>query len=57
MIYIELMGGLGNQLFKIFCGISYSLEHKISFKINSEKPDKVSPLDYVSRRPTYFDNF
>ena len=26
MIYIEIMGGLGNQLFQIFCGIAYSLE-------------------------------
>lgn len=37
MIYIELMGGLGNQLFKIFCGIAYSLENKVSFKIIKTK--------------------
>tara|TARA_Y100000389_G_scaffold191977_1_gene218915 strand:- start:118 stop:951 length:834 start_codon:yes stop_codon:yes gene_type:complete len=57
MIYLELMGGLGNQLFQIFCGISYALENNVSFKINNNKPDKVSPLDNKSLRPTYFDNF
>lgn len=56
MIYIELMGGLGNQLFQIFCGISYSLDNKIPFKIIKNKNDKVSPLDNISLRPTYFDN-
>ena len=57
MIYIELMGGLGNQLFQIFCGLAYSFENKIPFKINNNKLDKVSPLDNVSLRPTYCDNF
>ena len=41
MIFIELMGGLGNQLFQIFTGISYSLDNKIPFKINNYKPKKV----------------
>jgi|UniRef100_A0A6C0H412 hypothetical protein len=57
MIYIEIMGGLGNQLFQIFCGISYSLENKIPFKINANKFDLVSPLDNISQRPTYWNNF
>lgn len=57
MIYIELMGGLGNQLFQIFCGISYALENNIEFKIIKTKFDKVSPLDGTSKRPTYWDNF
>ena len=57
MIYIEIMGGLGNQLFQIFCGIAYSLENKIVFKINNNKHDKVSPLDNISSRPTYWSNF
>ena len=57
MIYIELMGGLGNQLFQIFTGISYSLDNKIAFKINNNKPDKVSPLDNISKRPTYWNSF
>jgi hypothetical protein len=57
MIYIELMGGLGNQLFQIFCGLAYSFENKIPFKINNNKLDKVSPLDNISLRPTYFNNF
>ena len=57
MICIELMGGLGNQLFQIFCGLAYSFENKIPFKINNNKLDKVSPLDNISLRPTYWDNF
>ena len=50
------MGGLGNQLFQIFCIIAYSFENKIPFRIKSEKQDKVSPLDNISARPTYWDN-
>ena len=57
MIYIELMGGLGNQLFQIFCGIAYSLENKVAFRIIKTKWDKVSPIDNTSLRPTYFHNF
>ena len=57
MIYIEIMGGLGNQLFQIFCGIAYSLENRIPFKINANKFDLVSPLDNISQRPTYWNNF
>jgi hypothetical protein len=57
MIYIEIMGGLGNQLFQIFCGIAYSLENNIPFKINISKFDLVSPVDNISKRPTYWDNF
>lgn len=57
MILIELMGGLGNQLFQIFCGISYAMENKINFKIIKTKTDYVSPLDNKSLRPTYFQNF
>jgi hypothetical protein len=51
------MGGLGNQLFQIFTGISYSFNNKIAFKINNKKPDNVSPLDNKSLRPTYWDTF
>lgn len=57
MIYIDLMGGLGNQLFQIFCIISYSFTYKVPFKIKATKMDNFSPLDNVSRRPTYWDNF
>lgn len=57
MIYIELMGGLGNQLFQIFCGISYALENKTEFRIIKIKLDKSSPHDNKSLRPTYFHNF
>ena len=51
------MGGLGNQLFQIFCGLAYSFENKIAFKINNNKSDQVSPLDNISLRPTYWANF
>lgn len=57
MIYIEIMGGLGNQLFQIFCGIAYSFENKVPFKINATKFDTLSPLDNISKRPTYWSNF
>ena len=57
MIYIQLMGGLGNQLFQIFTGIAYALKYNIPFKIINYKHDKVSPLDNTSLRPTYFKNF
>jgi hypothetical protein len=57
MIYIEIMGGLGNQLFQIFCGIAYSLENRIPFKINANKFDLVSPVDNISKRPTYWTTF
>ena len=57
MIYIELKGGLGNQLFQIFCGISYALENNIHFKIIKDKKDVVSPVDNKSLRPTYWNNF
>lgn len=57
MIYIEIMGGLGNQLFQIFTGISYSINYRVPFKIKYNKEDMVSPLDGTSKRPTYWDNF
>lgn len=57
MIYIEIMGGLGNQLFQIFCGIAYSLENNIPFKINASKFDLLSPVDNISKRPTYWNSF
>lgn len=57
MIYIEIMGGLGNQLFQIFTGISYSIDNRIPFKIKFNKKDEVSPLDNTSKRPTYWNNF
>ena len=57
MIYIEIMGGLGNQLFQIFCGIAYSLENRIPFKISATKFDLVSPVDNISKRPTYWNSF
>ena len=57
MITTHLMGGLGNQLFQIFAIITYSFNHKIAFKIKATKFDSVSPLDNISKRPTYWNNF
>lgn len=47
MIYIELCGGLGNQLFQIFSGISHAYTNNIEFRIKSTKPDN---------RETYWKN-
>ncbi len=55
MIYLELMGGLGNQLFQIFTLISHALEHNTNFLIKRNKNDLVSPMDNKSVRPTYWD--
>ena len=55
MITIHLMGGIGNQLFQIFACISYSLRHKLPFKIPEIKRDLKSAEG--SDRPTYWDTF
>lgn len=53
MIKINLCGGLGNQLFQIFNGISFGLTNNIDFKF----PDSKS-LNFGSRnRKTYWDDF
>lgn len=51
------MGGLGNQLFQIFTGISHGLDNKTAFRIKFSKSDMISPVDGISKRPTYWDNF
>jgi len=56
MLYLELMGGLGNQLFQIFTLISYSIDHDMDYRIFEFKHDKVSPLDNESIRNTYWTN-
>ena len=51
MITIEIMGGLGNQLFQIFHLISYCLTHKVPFYFEyKEKPIRED-------RPYYWYNF
>jgi hypothetical protein len=57
MIYIELMGGLGNQLFQIFTTMAYGLKYNIGFRIKKTKFDKISPVDRMSPRPTYWNIF
>ena len=51
MITIEIMGGLGNQLFQVFHLIAYSLTNKVPFyfeqRASPDRPD----------RPFYWDNF
>jgi len=49
MITIEIMGGLGNQLFQIFCLISYSLKYKKPFYFEIKKQVRTD-------RPFYWDN-
>jgi hypothetical protein len=51
MITIEIMGGLGNQLFQIFTLISYGLTHKVPFYFEH----KVVPTR--EDRPFYWGNF
>ena len=46
-IYILVVGGLGNQLFTIFAGIAYFIEHKVPFKL----------VSYEKRRPFYYNTF
>ena len=51
MIKIEIMGGLGNQLFQIFTLISYGLTHKVPFYFEH----KADPTR--ADRPFYWDKF
>ena len=46
-IYVLVVGGLGNQLFTIFTGIAYFLEHKVPFKL----------VSCEKRRPFYYNSF
>jgi hypothetical protein len=55
MIYLDLMGGLGNQLFQIFALLSYAFEYNTNFSIRRNKNDMVSMVDGKSKRPTYWD--
>ena len=49
----ELMGGLGNQLFQIFCVIAYSLKNNKNYVFTNSKQ-----LNFGSAiRNTYWDNF
>jgi hypothetical protein len=49
MISVNLMGGLGNQLFQIFTTIAYAIKHKHKF---------VFPYsDKLAQRVTYWNNF
>ena len=58
MIFIDLIGGLGNQLFQIFTVIAYSLEHKIAFRFPSNKTGCTHTLQgVIYKRPLYFDTF
>jgi len=49
MIYCDLKGGLGNQLFQIFAIISYSLKMNQTFVFPNYK--------IIGNRPTYWDTF
>lgn len=47
-ITVEIMGGLGNQLFQMFTGLAYSLQHKIPFYFPAE------PIQHGERKKTYW---
>ena len=49
MITIEIMGGLGNQLFQIFTLLSYSLTNKIPFYFENKRTININ-------RPFYWNN-
>lgn len=51
MITIEIMGGLGNQLFQVFHLISYGLTHKVPFYF--EHNDTLARAD----KPFYWESF
>jgi len=52
MITIQLMGGLGNQLFQLFSTIAYALEHGHQFIFSFS-----DTLDVGRTRPTYWNRF
>ena len=52
MLSIELMGGLGNQMFQIFTLISYSMEHNIPFIVEK----KLVLPGPVVKRDSYWNN-
>ena len=45
---VEIMGGLGNQLFQIFALLAYSLKHKTAFYFSSD------PIQHGQRKQTYW---
>ncbi len=49
MIYCELMGGLGNQLFQIFATSAYAFKHDRAIAFPDSK--------IIGTRPTYWSNF
>ena len=52
IVTIQLMGGLGNQLFQIFTAMAYGLKHNIKYIFADV------PMLHVGRpRPTYWDTF
>lgn len=44
MIYCDLTGGLGYQLFQIFATISYALQYKHQFRLPNKKKLENAPL-------------
>jgi hypothetical protein len=48
-ITVEIMGGLGNQLFQIFAAIAYSLKHKLPFYFPEQQ------IKHGERKKTYWD--
>lgn len=53
-VYISLSGGLGNQLFKVFCLMSYSIDYNKSFLLNRNLPKIANKK--IDLRHTYWGN-
>lgn len=49
MVIVELNGGLGNQLFQFAAGLSLSLHHRVSLKVNPASYDKPDPITGTQR--------
>ncbi len=57
MIYVKLMGGLGNQMFQYAFGKAFSLKHKIPFAADLSFYEETHPLSEVTPREFEIDVF
>lgn len=56
IITSNIVGGLGNQLFQIFCTISCAMKYNQEFYFKNQKKIP-QPNQYITQRYTYYDNF
>lgn len=57
MIYAELRGGLGNQLFQIFATIAYAIQHDATYYFPDDTYLVPNDNTGLGKRPTYWDSF